>query len=277
MASFDTPNADHFRNSLKFDAHGNLIGSTRIPSNVHTMTLNHPHKSSRNITEERRLENVKDDLASVKTRIVDNIVDNVKDQCGDGTYYFSWSGLDLEMKISPDERKARLKDVITLFCTERIHTVAKYANRAEVDTIPDVWEGYKVHLHYPQKISCTEAEMWKEVDGSLKMFNSLWLQEINSSNASKKERSLLNVWKRFLDNHSMEYPNVCQLVQIMIATAGNTSPLERGYTHHQMVTSKRRNRINPDNLEVLFLLATLKIPVKKPDQYVNEIKRLNGK
>ena len=41
------------------------------------------------------------------------------------------------------------------------------------------------------------------------------------------------VWKMFLDSRALEFPKACQLIQIMISTAGNTSPLERGYTHFQ--------------------------------------------
>ena len=70
----------------------------------------------------------------------------------------------------------------------------------------------------------------------------------------------LNVWRTFLQNHYMEFPGVGQLIQILIATAENTSPLERGYTNPQMMTSKRRNKMDPENLEILFLLAALKIP-----------------
>ena len=44
-----------------------------------------------------------------------------------------------------------------------------------------------------------------------------------------------------------------------------------------MVTSKRRNQITLENLEVLFLLGTLKIPVKNPEDYENERKRLEKK
>ena len=61
------------------------------------------------------------------------------------------------------------------------------------------------------------------------------------------------------------------------ATAGNTSPLERGYTYLEMIASKRRNKLLPENLETLFLLAALKIPTKKADMYTKEVDHLNGK
>ena len=63
----------------------------------------------------------------------------------------------------------------------------------------------------------------------------------------------------------------------MLCTAANTSPVERGYTILQMVTSKHRNQITSENLEVLFLLETLKIPVKNPEDCENERKRLEKK
>ena len=44
-----------------------------------------------------------------------------------------------------------------------------------------------------------------------------------------------------------------------------------------MVTSKSRNQITSENLEVLFLLGTLKIPVKNPEDCENERKRLEKK
>ena len=50
-----------------------------------------------------------------------------------------------------------------------------------------------------------------------------------------------------------------------------------GYTILKIIASKRRNRITLENLEVLLLLGTLKIPVKNPEDYENERKRLEKK
>ena len=60
----------------------------------------------------------------------------------------------------------------------------------------------------------------------------------------------------------------------MLCTATNTSPVQRGYMILQMVTSKTENLITS---EVLFLLGTLKIPVKNPEDYENERKCLEKK
>ena len=139
-----TPNANEFKDSLRIDQNGNVLVDTKVMGNNHTMMLNHPHKPSRHTTEAERLQKIKDSMVNLKERIVENIVSNVEDQCGENTFYYSWSGLDLEVPISIDSRIERLKDLITLFCTEKIHTVSRYNNAAETIIIPDTWEGYEV-------------------------------------------------------------------------------------------------------------------------------------
>ena len=69
---------------------------------------------------------------------------------------------------------------------------------------------------------------------------------------------------------------MCRLIQIMIATAANTSPLERWYTKLQMVATKQRNHFKSKNLETLYLLAALNKELKprKPSEYVEELKLL---
>ena len=64
-------------------------------------------------------------------------------------------------------------------------------------------------------------------------------------------------------------------MQLMVATAANTSPLERSYTKLQMVAAKRRNHSESKNLET-YLLAALNKELKprKPSEYVEELKLL---
>ena len=68
---------------------------------------------------------------------------------------------------------------------------------------------------------------------------------------------------------------MCQLMQIMVATVANTSPLERSYTKLQMVAAKLRNRFKSENLEK-YLLAALdkELKPRKPSEYVEESKLL---
>ena len=94
------------------------------------------------------------------------------------------------------------------------------------------------------------------------------MYNINPAKFEKRQTDQLKTFQKFLSNHGLQY-----LVQAMLCAAANTSPVERGYTILQMVRSKRRNWITSENLEVLFLLGTLKIPIKNPEDYENERKR----
>ena len=128
MVNFSSTNAQNFVDSLKFDQHGNLQATLGIKGseNKHTITLNYPHKPARNQTQEERLNKLKEELESLNEDIRSNIVENVRDQCDSSTYYYSWSGLDLELPLSLDERKKRLKDVVAIYCCDRYHTVSEY-------------------------------------------------------------------------------------------------------------------------------------------------------
>ena len=49
-----------------------------------------------------------------------------------------------------------------------------------------------------------------------------------------------------------------------------------GYTFLEMISSKRRNHLKPENLETLFLLSALKVPVKAVSCCESEIKYLEA-
>ena len=116
-----------------------------------------------------------------------------------------------------------------------------------------LWEGYKMELHYNKKIQCSEGEFYTELSVSWKTINGLLMKESNAARGDKRPTDQAKVWKEFLD---------CHFVQIMLASSENTSLLEWGYTNLQMIVLKHRNRIQPENLKTLFLLATLNVPVK---------------
>ena len=72
----------------------------------------------------------------------------------------------------------------------------------------------------------------------------------------------------------LQYPNVCKLLQVLIATPCITSCVERGYSFLQLVCASRRNHLKTEHLETLFLLAALKLPVKNSKDFDDEIKLL---
>ena len=78
------------------------------------------------------------------------------------------------------------------------------------------------------------------------------------------------------EQNSVQYPHFSQFIQILLCTPPNTSPVERGYTYLQMVVAKRRKHLCSESIETLFMLASLKLPSRKLNEYEEEIKLLEG-
>ena len=104
---------------------------------------------------------VKDEVVLLKQKIVENIMSNIKDQCDENTYYYNWSGFDLDIKLSPVARKERLKDLVTLFCTQRNHTVVQYTNVRETPALHRIFgRGMKFVFAIPQKFLAVNWKWW---------------------------------------------------------------------------------------------------------------------
>ena len=83
----------------------------------------------------------------------------------------------------------------------------------------------QVNITYPQKIDCSKEEMKKEAFG---VFRKLWLTEINAAKFEKRQTDQLKTFQKVFSNHVLEHQDTSLLVQAMLCTAANTSPVERG-------------------------------------------------
>ena len=147
IESIKTPKADAFLNGLEIDNNGNLTAKIDLNGDIHTFNLNRHSKPSRTKTKEEVLNDIKKKLEEIKQEIVNNIKENIKDQCGEDTHFYSWSGMNLEdTTLTIEDRIKRLNDLITMFCTEKIHLVSEYANKKETETKECLWKGYKVNI-----------------------------------------------------------------------------------------------------------------------------------
>ena len=98
----------------------------------------------------------------------------------------------------------------------------------------------------------------EEIGSAGSLINSLCIKEDNLANKEKWSRIQLKFWKSLVKQYFTEFPNLSKLQQVMIATLTNTSPLERSYTWFQNIAAERRNQLQQNHLEVLYLLASLK-------------------
>ena len=215
----------------------------------------------------------------MKRRIVANVVSNIQDQMGEDTWYYNWSGLDLSTTSTLAHRTELLEPIIKLYTNESIHVVQEYTSDKEDSTIPSQFREHEVRLYYPAKLECDEKQLKEQIEKAWPQVNSLWFKERNAAKAAKREPSQNTVWENFHQQYYSEFPDVCEFILIMKSTPANTGPLERSYTKLEIISAKRRNRLDEHNLETQYLLASFKehIPVRDSLKYTNEIKRLQGK
>lgn len=115
-----------------------------------------------------------------------------------------------------------------------------------------------------------------------KVLPSMWLKKLNTVGKSLIDHSTaqLEVLQQFVLERACEFPLTSQLIQIMVSTSANTSPVERGYSHLEIICNKRRGNLDPKNIETLFVLSQIcKIgyTLKNPWDYESALKCLEKK
>ena len=80
--------------------------------------------------------------------IFTNIKENIKDQCRDNAYYSCWSALGLGDKSSIEKRITKLKDLLAILCTNKVHVVKMHTSKKEDQVEPNLWNRYKVRLEF---------------------------------------------------------------------------------------------------------------------------------
>ena len=74
------------------------------------------------------------------------------------------------------------------------------------------------------------------------------------------------------------FPHICSLLKMLLSCPSNTSPLERSYATLRRICTQERNKLLAENIEVLYLLAALKLNVKEEsEEYGPEIEFLEKK
>ena len=129
-------------------------------------------------------------------------------------------------------------------------------------------------MHYPAKISTTCTIIEEELKDAFQLITRTWLEEVNREKLKKRSPSQLSVLKSFIPKYGLQYPNIAQLLQILLSARANTSPVKRGFTYLERVASERRKHLYPENLDTLFLLSALKVPIKSVTSYQAEIEYL---
>ena len=98
IGGIETPSPDKLVNALLIDDYGNIHADVQHNNSTHTLRFSDYHKPARNVPKESRLQKLKDDLLEIKQKVLNNIRDNIQDQCSTESMYFNWFGLDFTIR-----------------------------------------------------------------------------------------------------------------------------------------------------------------------------------
>ena len=113
---------------------------------------------------------------------------------------------------------------------------------------------YEIMIKYPAKLKCSGDDLIKEFNSIWSVLGRAW-QKFKNSNPSPTR--LLRFWVHIVNEYSIEYHNLTDLVVILLCISPGTGPFERSFTKLAKICYKDRCNIDAKKLEVLYLLSTL--------------------
>ena len=166
----------------------------------------------------------------VKEKIVQNLVDDVDDQNQKGTI--------VEFASAYDESF----ETIVFVVWPGVHTY-NYID-------------YTITITYPPKLKCTESELVTEFNSLWPVLSKTWLMFNDSKPSSTR---MHRFWDHVLEEHAIDYPNMSDLLLILLSVSPGTGPLERSFSKLSKICYKDRGCISAECLETLYLLSTLAV------------------
>lgn len=238
---------DKFLESLFEDDYGNIVVKTEMGGNTQTITLNTSSRSVRRKKgdqEKRKVEEIKEKASDLKNEIVDNLMENVFDQCQSGTLIEFSSAFDLHRTLNLDDRVEYIRQLAEVYCEPAyVHHISEEN---------EYWHDYSISISYPPKIECNSETICNEFKNLWPVCNKHWRCFMKD-----KAEGNRNFWKMMVSQHYITHPNLMQLVEILFAMAPATGPLERSYAKLAKICYKDRNKLLPEHLEPLYLLGIL--------------------
>ena len=252
LDSLKTPLYDRFISGLKEDENGNI----QYHFESSHLNLQYSARSFRRDID--KVGKIKGELDEVKARIISNLQGNVADQAQSDSIVEYASAFNLNYRCERSVRTEYVRKLYSMYGTTYTHII---------DDDKDL-PGYHIEITYPAKLQCTEAELLEDFNNIWPVLNKLWL---SFKNTLPRKNVTKRFWIKVLEEYSLDFPNIAELILILLAISPGTGPLERSYSKLAKTCYKDRARLSSDTLEVLYLLCTLQV-VNHDDEFFMKVR-----
>ena len=111
-------------------------------------------------------------------------------------------------------------------------------------------------ITFKRKLNCSSEELQKEFKKTFPVINGM-ARTLHLSHERLVPKSQMELWQEFVKTRQMEFPHVCDLVRIVLATPPNSAWVEHAYSKLEQLCQKRRNQIDVNHFKDQFFLASL--------------------
>lgn len=247
----ETPLLDQFLNGLKEDENGNVIYEMNEKGNTNSITLNYNHRPNRRTDDvPNKINIIKTEASDLKKQVIENLAENTQDQNQSSTIVEYASAFDLNNKQNKETRVNLIKQLYIIYGKEY-----EYVHDVPADAKGDLQE-FGIQIKYPAKLDCTESELITEFNSIWSTINKSWLQ---FKSTTPKATVTKRFWIHIISEHAVVYPNLCELIALILAISPGTGPVERSFSRLAKICYKDRGNIGSETLEVLYLLANMQV------------------
>lgn len=226
--------------------------------------LNTSHRPSRGNKD--KVATIKQEAASMKDKVKRNLIDNATDQKQESTIVEFASALDFTRKIDKATRLKHIKNLFNVYGRESKHEISDAKFKGDLDD-------FNITITYQRKIKCTEEELLNEFKSLWPTLSKVWLQ---IKDTKPQPNRIKRFWTKIVEEHAIEYPNLADLIILLLSISPGTGPVERSFSQLAKICYKDRNSMAEDTIEHLFLLAVMKVD-EDDDQFISHARKVMQK
>ena len=197
----------------------------------------------------------------MKKKVAENLVGNAEDQNQKSTIVEFASAFDLQKKANKLTRIGYIWQLHHVYGKQNIHAMTD-------DECKSGLIEYNITILYPAKLQCTEEELVSEFKSMWPIITKSWLKFKETKPVANR---IKRFWIQMVEDNAVDYPNICDLVLLLLSISPGTGPVERSFSQLAKICYKDRNLLSPETLESLYLLSAMGI-VEDDDAFITHVR-----